>query len=123
MKLSKEKTTEEVKETFHKQYPMLKLEFYNKEHLAFAGSKEKYKVTEEVGLGELNAAMKDGTVDINDDLKVEELESIFEEKFGLHVQVYRKSGDQWMQTSITDNWTLGKQELKGEEQDKFKHSS
>lgn len=122
MKLGKETTTEEIKAAFNKQYPMLKLEFYSKEHLAFKGSKEEYRIDADLSLEALNKDIEAGILDINDQLTVAALEQVFEERFGLHVQVYRKSGDQWMQTSITDNWTLGKQEKKGEDQDQYKAS-
>jgi hypothetical protein len=98
---------------------MLKLEFYNKEHLAFKGSKEEYRIHEDLKLEDLNHDLTPGSLGVNDDMTVKELETVFEEKFGLHVQVFRKSGDQWMQTSVTDNWTLGKQEHKGEDQDRY----
>ena len=32
------------------------------------------------------------------------------DRFGLHVQVFRRSGKTWLQTIRTDNWTLGQQD-------------
>jgi hypothetical protein len=48
-------------------------------------------------------------------MKVSELEELFEEVFGLSVQVFRKSGESWLQTTTTDSWTLNQQNLKGKE--------
>ena len=39
-------------------------------------------------------------------MKVAELENDFSGQFGLQVQVFRKSGEVWLQTTKTDNWTL-----------------
>ena len=47
------------------------------------------------------------TIDLND-VNVR-LKSI-EEEFGIHVQVLRKSGRVWLQTTATDDWTLAEQE-------------
>ena len=48
-----------------------------------------------------------------------ELEVVFEDVFGLHVQIFRKSGDIWLQTSSTDHWTLEHHQEKAIEADKF----
>ncbi|MBA3900883.1 MAG: hypothetical protein H0X62_11855, partial [Bacteroidetes bacterium] len=40
---------------------------------------------------------------------VKELEQKFQNLFGVSVQVYRQSGSVWIQTTITDSWTLTEQ--------------
>ncbi|GLR17663.1 hypothetical protein [Portibacter lacus] len=119
MKIRSNMTTEEVKNTFHNHYPMLKIEFYNKEHGNNEISSNKNLITEEVTLDYLNPDLNDGELSLNENIKVSDFEKLMEDYFGLYVQVFRKSGDQWLQTSITDSWTLGKQEAKGESLDKF----
>ena len=47
------------------------------------------------------------------DLDDAELEEIFETNFGLHVQIFRKSGKIWLETSTTDGWTLNQQNEEG----------
>ena len=44
-----------------------------------------------------------------------ELEKIFKDQFGLAVQVFRKSGNLWLETTMTDNWTLQQQNNHGKE--------
>ena len=56
-----------------------------------------------------------GTININGLMKVAELESAFFVTFGLAVQVFRKSGKVWLQTTATDDWTLEEQNLKATE--------
>lgn len=50
-------------------------------------------------------------------MKVSELESVFTETFGLSVQVFRKLGNVWLQTTTTDNWTLAEQNQKASEKE------
>jgi len=119
MKINKNMTTEQVKRKFHERYPMLKIEFYNKEHATFAISSNRNKITEEIPLSDLNPDIESGKLSLSENLRVSEFERLLENRFGLHIQVFRKSGNQWMQTSITDSWTLGKQEAKGESLEKF----
>ena len=48
-------------------------------------------------------------------MKVNELEKIFKDRFNLAVQVFRKSGNLWLETTMTDNWTLQQQNNHGGE--------
>jgi hypothetical protein len=47
-------------------------------------------------------------------MTVSELEKSFTEIYGLYTQVFRKSGNIWLVTTITDNWTLNEQNQQGE---------
>ena len=60
-------------------------------------------------------AIKDGDIQINEEMKVIELEKLFKDKFKLAVQVFRKSGNLWLETTMTDNWTLAQQNNHGRE--------
>ena len=48
-------------------------------------------------------------------MKVEELERILKKDFGLRAQVFRKSGNLWLETTMTDGWTLAQQNYHGKE--------
>jgi len=37
------------------------------------------------------------------------------ESLGLFAEVFRKSGNVWIETSLTNDWTLQQQNLEGEE--------
>lgn len=58
---------------------------------------------------------KEGILDFDPETTVAELEKTFRKKFGLKVQVFRRSGDVWLETTITDKWTLFQQNKHGEE--------
>jgi hypothetical protein len=46
-------------------------------------------------------------------MTVNELEQRFKSQFGLNIQVFRKHGKTWIETTVTDNWTLFKQNEEG----------
>ena len=48
-------------------------------------------------------------------MTVGELEKLFRERFGANIQVSRKSGTLWLETTMTDNWTLKQQNEHGRE--------
>jgi hypothetical protein len=53
-------------------------------------------------------------VNIHDGLKVSDLEGILRD-LGLNAQVSRRSGAMWLETTMTDNWSLRKQNEHGRE--------
>jgi hypothetical protein len=58
---------------------------------------------------------KEGHIEINDSMTVGELEKNFRDQFGLVAHVSRNSGGIWLETTMTDNWTLRKQNDYGKE--------
>jgi hypothetical protein len=54
-----------------------------------------------------------GEIIISKQTLVSDLEHQFENDFGLYVQVFRKSGRIWLETTATDNWTLEQQNEEG----------
>lgn len=119
MNINTNTTTAEMIESFVTDFPYLKIVFYKKSHDHFHGSQKKDEITENVSLGSLNPNLQDGKVEWRGDMSVDSLESYMEGSFGLHVQVFRKAGDIWLQTSKTDHWTLDEQNKNGAENEKF----
>lgn len=66
-------------------------------------------------IGDTQRAITDGTLEIDENMKVQDLEKQFQEQFSLAVQVFRKSGPVWLETTMTDNWTLSQQNKHGSE--------
>ena len=48
-------------------------------------------------------------IHLSDQLKVSELENSLSHLFGTAAQVYRKSGNLWLETSMSRDWTLKQQ--------------
>ena len=107
----------ELQQDFNRVYPFLKIEFYkanqDNDNLYKKLSKRQHLVS---SLRIKNAGLtKDGTIEINDSMTVGQLENIFRFEFGLAAQVSRKSGILWLETTMTDNWTLQQQNEHGKE--------
>lgn len=105
----------EIKTEFSERYPFLKLEFFNHAHADGLGSPKEDMIVENMSLEKVRTIHNEGDIVIIPDMEVGVLEQIFESKYGIHVQIFRKSGDLWLETSATDNWTLQEQNLTGSE--------
>ena len=57
----------------------------------------------------------DGEVELHDAMTVGELENAFFTQFGLSVQLSRRSGNLWLETIMTNSWTLKQQNEHGRE--------
>ena len=65
-------------------------------------------------IGECRKIHKNDSIAITPRMKVIELEKIFLDDYGLAVQVFRESGRVWLETTMTDDWTLAEQNQQGE---------
>ncbi|MCB0586502.1 MAG: hypothetical protein KDD06_14425 [Phaeodactylibacter sp.] len=113
MVISDDKTFRDIQKDFNSKFPYLKLEFYSSRHGEGEGSPIQERIDPEQLLKNARQNHTEGNIRVRKDMKVNELEQVFQEKFGLNVQVFRKSGNLWMQTTSTDHWTLAEQNRKG----------
>ena len=102
-------TIKTIQDEFNKQFPFLKLEFFSKPHKKGEASAKELIRNNDKTLGECRMKKSDGALKIYAKQKVSELEQLFQDHFGLSVQVFRKSGRVWLETTSTDDWTLMKQ--------------
>jgi len=116
IEIRNDRTLSEIIREFHGEYKFLKLEFFSKGHRKGTTSNpSQMYANHDVTIGEIRDSGKEDAMEILPSHTVWEVENAFEKEFGLHVQVYRKSGRLWMETSATDGWTLEKQNAEGEE--------
>lgn len=113
IKVTDKRTIEEVQEEFTKEFTYLKIQFFKHGHKTFKGNEKKEMIPPSTLFGSIRHT--NGTIEINDDMKVSELELLFKEQLGLNIQVFRKSGKSWLETTVTDGWTLKKQNDEGKE--------
>lgn len=106
-------TIKSLQEQFNGIFPFLKLEFFTEPHKAGQLSWKNKMIASSMKLGDLQKIKNTGMIDVNGSSTVGNLENTFEEKYGLYVQVFRKSGNIWLETSATDNWTLDQQNEEG----------
>lgn len=109
-----DKTIGQLQDEFHEVFPYLKLEFFTKPHKAYEGSPSQYQIKDlDMVLGAIEPREREGGLYIEPEMPTWQLERLFEREFGLHVQVFRKSGTMWLETSRTDDLTLEQQNAKG----------
>jgi hypothetical protein len=108
-----------IQEEFNATFPYLKLEFFSKPHTQGGGTAKKFIKHNSKTLGECRTIHNSGDITINPSLTVNELEQRFADVYGLGVQVFRKSGKSWLETTVTDNWTLEEQNKQGEDLSKW----
>ena len=114
IEIKKGHTIADVQHAFNERYPHLKLVMFTKLHEAYKGSNAKFMITKtEQDIESILLHPKEGFLYIEADMPVWQVERLFEQEFGLHVQVFRQSGNVWLETSKTDDLTLEQQEAKG----------
>lgn len=103
-----------IQEEFNTIFPYLKLDFFSTPHYVGEATSKKSMMPGCKTLGECRTVHNDGKVCITPYMTVADLEQRFQNTFGLSVQVMRKSGKVWLETTVTDGWTLEKQNEQGE---------
>ena len=112
--INEQLTIEVVQKQFNKVFPFLKIEFFKEKHQKGIGTEKKNMyVNRNEYLFVIGHQDKSGQIQLDGNQTVQQLEEIFETNFGLHVQIFRKSGKIWLETSTTDGWTLNQQNEEG----------
>lgn len=106
MKIEKGNTVRSVQQVFNNTYPFLKIEFVKK-----ATQKEVMN-----GGETFHFPMREANVliDINSKQTVKDLEHEFRTKANMDIKLFRKFCNVWIETSLTDDWTLEQQNKEGE---------
>lgn len=103
------KTIAAIQKEFLAAFEYIKIEFFNKAHNVGETSSKKDMIDSSKRLGEIRTIHNEGDIVITKDMLVSDVETEFEDKFGIHVQVFRKQNDVWLLTTNTDSWSLEKQ--------------
>jgi hypothetical protein len=113
---SPDTTIGQLQDEFQAFFPNLKLVFFSKAHEAYKGSPAKFLISDrEKPLSAIAAKVsKPSELHMELEMPVWQLERLFENEYGLHLQVFRRSGNTWLETSVTDDLTLEEQETKAE---------
>ncbi len=109
IQINKTKKLKSIQEEFQSYFPYLKMEFYTNAHFSGEGSLKKNTLDSDLTIGEVQKHELLDAIKIDELTKVSDIENAFEKNLGLSAQVFRKSGNLWLQTTTTDNWTLAKQ--------------
>lgn len=102
-----------IQEEFNAVFPYLRLEFFSKPHTSDGSSARNIKHSSKT-LGECRTIHNKGKITITPNMTVADVEQRFSDIYGLGIQVFRKSGKAWLETTVTDGWTLEEQNRQGE---------
>lgn len=115
IQISDERTLKEIQSDFNSYFPFLKLEFFKAPHRVGQGSAKDLIIAPNKFVKDCRTLKPSGFLEIKDGMTVNQLEQLLFENFGLAAQVFRKSGNVWLETSATDSWTLTQQNNEGAE--------
>lgn len=105
----------DIQKDFTSMFPFLKIEFFKSK----GGRQLDYSVNNIIRhnqkIAEGQKELVDGAITIEPEMTVKDLEKNFKDEFSLAVQVFRRSGNVWLETTMTDDWTLRHQNEHGRE--------
>lgn len=99
-----------LKREFNSVFPYLRLELY---YLKPGTGRIPIRVPDEKELAELRRNNAAEVPVIRKGMTVAELEELFLNNYGLEAQIYRQSGKLWLETTLTNSWTLSQQNMEG----------
>lgn len=107
IEINPETSLQHIQQVISKSFPFLKLEFFHKPHGKNEGSSKKEMITDvHTHVGAYSSLAMDVVLVIHHNMPVAELEKLFEEKLHLHVQVFYKSSNLWLESILSDNLSL-----------------
>lgn len=107
---------QQIQDDFNMLFPFLKLELFKTTSFSRnskSTTNNPLKCIDQT-LARYRTTFNGKNIIITPEMTVHELESSFIEIYGLTPLVLRKSGNIWLETSITENWTLDEQNKQGE---------
>lgn len=96
----------EILDVFTRHYPYLSLSFYTAIHHKYESSSEKDFIDPDKTIGQVRKTHISALLEIQPTYKTSEVEKEFQQKVGIGVQVLKKEGENWEQTSGLDNLSL-----------------
>jgi hypothetical protein len=103
-----------VQQAFNSMFPYLKIEFFT--NLKSVSGRFQRKVIEKYiqTFGEHKKTDSSDPIVITPEMTIADLDQKLQTAFGMSVKLYRYSGRLWLETSVTDSWTLEQQNKEGE---------
>ena len=105
----------EIQKEFNTNFPFLKIEFFKVPHKIGQGLKKDLIINSNKLVKDCTTIKKGGVIEFTTVTPVSDLETKFFKDFKLSVQVFRKAGSVWLETTATDSWTLEQQNEEGAE--------
>ena len=100
---------------FQTQFPYLKLAFYKKHDVLISVNSKTERLPGDTKINTLVDSFNEVQILLQTQKRVFELIEEIYIKTGLYAQLFRKSGRSWLKTTLTDDWTLERQNSAGYE--------
>lgn len=113
--ITPESMIRDIQHQFNHHFPFLKIDFFTNHYLQKKAGQQKRTISDEQRIGSVLKQNATGECWITPATTVTDLEKNIHALFDITVQVYRKSGKVWIQTSMTDAWTMKQQNDNGYE--------
>ena len=108
LNIHNETSVKDLQGQFSKYYPYLQIQFFRTTYSDKQPGSKTAQVKAEERLMQLMKLYKPVQVNIDEETTVSGLQKIFAD-IGLTILLCRKFGTFWIQTSLTDDWTLDRQ--------------
>jgi hypothetical protein len=115
LRINSERYIWEIQKDFSEQFGYLKIEFFTQPPVSERAFTAKNIFSNQCQISDLAKNTINSTITIYEGMSVSELEQLFNDQFKLSVQVFRKSGNIWLETTMTDGWSLKQQNEHGKE--------
>ncbi|HTA28095.1 MAG TPA: hypothetical protein VK809_09920 [Bacteroidia bacterium] len=99
----------DIQKEFSEMFPYLKLEFYSKSSKKGGAPSTNLMKHISKRIAECRTIHTSGNITIQPNMTISELEQSFRDVYGLSIEVFRKSANEWLETKETNDWTLDKQ--------------
>jgi hypothetical protein len=103
-----------LQEEFNHVFPYLKIEFFSVANKQGQRIVNKFTTENSRALAGYRNSHNEEQIVITPETTVAALEEKFNKIYGLGAQILRKSGKTWLETTVTDAWTLQEQNQQGE---------
>jgi hypothetical protein len=104
--IDKNMTLGDVQAAFSHLFPFLKIGFFLDRNKDNSLSADEQIHNPKMTVASIRDIDFDGDLQIEATMTAKQLESAFWNTFGLDVQLFRRSGNTWLVTQNTDDWTL-----------------
>lgn len=99
----------DIQDKFNECFPFLKLEFYQSPHSWKEGSANTDCFHENEKIGHIRNLHHPEILDIKSWHRTGDVEQLFKQKLNLNVQIFRRDGNRWVQSTESDALTLKQQ--------------
>lgn len=98
----------DIQKAFSSTFPYLKIEFFRRPATPYFSPGD-------LRIRETPQQVTEDEIEITGEMKVRELEQALDKLFPLDARVFRRSGNIWLETTMTNDWTLEHQNEQGRE--------